>query len=122
MTDDRSVPDLIIIEKLELTANIGVPEEERSVPQRLTAHLVIEPLRHFENLGDEIGNAVDYADVASAVNELARNGSRRLLETLAEEVAGMILARFPVRNVQLELRKYILPDTSFVAVRISRES
>ncbi len=116
------MPDLIIIEALELTASIGVPDEERSTPQRLTAHLVIEPSRGFENLGDDIGNAVDYAVVATAMKELAGNGSRRLLETLAEETAAMILARFPVRNVQLELRKYVLPDTSFVAVRISRST
>ena len=35
-------------------------------------------------------------------------------------IAAMILARFPVRRVEVELRKYILPDTAFVAVRLSR--
>ena len=34
----------------------------------------------------------------------------------------MLLSGYPLRSVEVELRKYILPDTEFVAVRIHREA
>ena len=51
---------------------------------------------------------------------LAAARPRRLIETLALDIAGEILARFAVASVDVELRKYILPDTDYVAVRLSR--
>jgi dihydroneopterin aldolase len=112
--------DWIHIEALELSAHIGVPEEERTHAQRLTVNLTLEPRRDFRELGDAIESTVDYFVLSKAVQALARERPRRLIETLAEEIAGLILQRFAVREVEVELRKYILPDTAHVAIRISR--
>lgn len=113
--------DQIHIAQLELAAHIGVPDEERAAPQRLTASLVIEPARDFSALDDEIENTVDYFTVCRAVQALAAERPRKLIETLAQEIASLVLGRFAVRVVEVELRKYILPDTEFVAVRLRRE-
>ena len=114
------MPDLIRIEALELSAHVGVPDAERATAQRLTANLVLEPVSGFSDLGDRIENTVDYFQVARSVQALARERPRRLIETLAEEIAADLLARFALRAVEIELRKYILPDTAFVAVRVRR--
>lgn len=116
----RCMADLIVLEALELSAAIGVPEEERAVPQRMTAHLQLQPRIGFGSLDDAIEKTVDYFQVARAVQALARSRPRRLIETLAEEIAAEILGRFAVEAVDLELRKYILPDTAYVAVRLRR--
>ena len=115
------MPDLIHIEQLELLARLGVPDDERATPQRLALNLTIQPARDFRELGDRIENTVDYFVVAQTVQQIAAARPRRLLETLAEEIAEEVLHRFPVRAVSLELRKFILPDTAFVAVRLQRE-
>ena len=115
------MPDLIRIEKLELSSFIGVPDEERAEPQRLTANLTIEPRRDFIALRDAIENTVDYFAVCEAVKALSLARPRRLIETLAEEIAALVLDRFAVRAVEVELRKYILPDTAHVAVSLRRE-
>ena len=115
------VPDEIRIEALELSSHIGVPDGERALPQRLTAHLVLHPLTPFHAIGDRIENTVDYFQVARLTQETARTRPRHLLETLAEEIAQILLARFALRSVEVELRKFILPDTAHVAVRIRRE-
>jgi FolB domain-containing protein len=112
--------DRIHLEQLELTACIGVPEEERAAPQRLTVSLTLEPRRDFRALGDDLAKTVDYFAVGERVKALASARPRKLIETLAEEIAALVLERFAVRAVEVELRKYILPDAAYVAVRVRR--
>ena len=114
--------DRILIADLELLARIGITAEERHSPQRLTVSLTLHPRRAFSGLDDKIGNTVDYARVCASIRSLAAQGSRNLVETLAEEIAGMLLSDFAVKCVEIELRKYILPETAFVAVKIHREA
>jgi len=113
--------DRILIEALELSSFLGVPDEERTTAQRLTVSLVLEPIRDFRALDDRIENAVDYFILCEFVKSLSQARPQRLIETLAEEIATGLLARFPLHAVEVELRKFILPDTQFVAVRIRRE-
>jgi dihydroneopterin aldolase len=115
------MPDRIRIESLELSSCLGVPAEERATAQRLTASLVLEPIRDFRSLNDCLENTVDYFAVCECVKSLSLARPRHLLETLADEIADELLARFPVRSVELELRKFILPDTAFVAIQLRRE-
>ena len=115
------MPDRILIEGLELSSCIGVPDEERAAAQRLTVSLVLEPIRGFSDLGDALENTVDYFRVCEEVKALALARPRRLIETLAGDIAALLLARFALRAIEVELRKYILPDTAFVAVALRRE-
>jgi dihydroneopterin aldolase len=115
------MPDCIRIESLELTSRIGVPEEERAQEQRLTVSLVLEPTRDFRALDDRLENTVDYFAICEAVKALSLARPRLLLETLAGDIAQELLARFPLRAVDVDLHKYILPDTAYVAVQIRRE-
>ncbi|MDB6173750.1 MAG: dihydroneopterin aldolase [Chthoniobacteraceae bacterium] len=113
--------DLIHIEALELSARIGVPEEERAVPQRLTINLTLQPSADFRALSDTIEKTVNYFEVARAVQAIARERPRCLLETLGEDISAALLKGFALQAVEIELRKYILPDTAHVAVRLRRE-
>ena len=115
------MPDTILIEQLELAAHIGVPDAERNTPQRLTVSLRMEVARDFRELNDDICRAVDYFAVCAAIKALAAEPPRRLIETLAEEIAAVVLRDFAVAAVEVELRKFILPDTAFVAVCLRRE-
>jgi len=119
--EKRAMPDTILVEALELSSFIGVPDDERSAAQRLTVSLVLEPIRDFPALEDRIENTVDYFALTEFVKAFSLARPRRLIETLAEEIAAELLARFPLRAVEIELRKFILPHTQFVAIRIRRE-
>ncbi|MEY2597920.1 MAG: hypothetical protein RLZZ142_179 [Verrucomicrobiota bacterium] len=112
--------DQIVVSGLELSCRIGVPEEERAIPQRLTLSLGLTPRRGFDGLGDDLVNTVDYFALTRRLRALAAERPRRLIETLGVELAECVLGEFPVARVELELRKYILPDTEYVAVRVSR--
>jgi dihydroneopterin aldolase len=116
------MPDQILIDNLELSAQIGITAEERALAQRLTVTLQLQPSRNFTRLEDRIENTVDYFNVCAVAKEIAAARPRYLLETLAEEIAAGVLEKFPVQALEVELRKYILPDTRFVAVKIHREN
>jgi len=113
--------DSITISGLELMARIGVPAAERGAPQRITLSLWLEPVRGLSGLGDDIAHTVDYAIVCDAVRREAQSRPRHLIETLAEELAALLLDRFPLRAAEVEVRKYIIPGTEYVAVRLRRE-
>ena len=72
--DNCRVPDTILIEALELSSFIGVPDEERAAAQRLTVSMALEPLGDFRALGDRIENTVDYFAVCEFVKSLGLAG------------------------------------------------
>ncbi|MBA4149616.1 MAG: dihydroneopterin aldolase [Verrucomicrobia bacterium] len=112
--------DKIIINDLEVSYRIGVPDEERAQPQRLL--LTIEMSHDFRpaTATDDIGKTINYYAVSQRMLRLGENKSWRLLETLAEEIAGIILKEFGATSVQVEIKKFIIPEARWVAVRIVR--
>ena len=112
--------DEIHIAELELRARIGVTETEREAPQRLTVSMVLQPMRSLDSVQDDLARTVNYSAVCRMVRSLAAAEPRKLLETLALEIAAAVLTQFECASAEIELRKYVLPDTKYVAVRIVR--
>lgn len=113
--------DAIRIEQLEVFARIGVPDDERSHPQRLTVSMTFWPAGEGLELGDDLSRTVDYAAVYAETRKFVDSRSDRLLETLADALATHLLGAFEIRKITLELRKFILPDVEFVSVTVTRE-
>ncbi|MDD5199938.1 MAG: dihydroneopterin aldolase [Terrimicrobiaceae bacterium] len=113
--------DWIEVRGLKVEARIGVPDAERAEPQRLLVDLRLRPLRGFSQMPDSIEATVDYFAVAQRVAALSAERPRRLIETLADEIAAAVLREFPARRVEVTVRKFILPDTEFVAVHCARQ-
>lgn len=113
-------PDEIRISALRLTTHIGVPEEERATSQVLEADITLRIAARFEAMQDDIAATIDYAAVAIRLQALAAERPRRLIETLAAEMAACVMEEFGAQGVSLELRKRILPETDHVAVRLVR--
>ena len=117
----RPAADQIVVSQLAIATYIGATDEEQRRPQRLKVSFVMQPQRGFASMQDDLRNTVDYDAACRAVKALAAAGKRRLIETLAEDIAALLLREYPLSSVEVELRKYILPDTEFVAVKIRRE-
>ena len=112
--------DEIEIRRLKVSTHIGVPDEERSEAQELWISVWMRPSQGFDGLQDKVSNTVDYHEVSLRLAELAAAKPRHLIETLATEVAGMLLDRYPLSSVDVKIEKRILPDADFVAVKITR--
>ena len=117
-TAGQNCPDeWIEIADLEVKSKIGVSEKERECFQRLVVCLRFQIEPKFRELNDEFEKTVDYAGVAAAVEEVAESNKARLLETLLSDIGDSLMERFPIRRLELQLKKFILPNTRFVGVR-----
>ena len=113
--------DVIIIKGLKVEAAVGVTAGERDKPQRLEVDAVITPLQTFAAVADEIDRTVDYQAAAQQIAKLAHSRPRCLIETLASDLAEMLVSEFQASRAEVEVRKFVLPDTDYVAVRCSRQ-
>jgi len=113
-------PDEIHIEQLDVFTRIGVPEEERANPQKLTVSISLWPFRQTGDLADHIEHAVNYSTVAEETKNFVHDQSVSLIETLADRLANHLLKSFPIRRVTIELRKFALQNAKYVSVTVNR--
>lgn len=113
--------DSIEIKNLEAGARVGITDIERSEIQKISICLRLIPNYSLSGLADDIKRTVNYQTVSQRVIELAALGERKLIETLAEDIAAMLLDQFNLRRVIVEIRKFILPETDYVAVKLVRQ-
>ena len=112
--------DAIEIRRLRVLTHIGVPDAERATAQTLFITLRLTPSQGFEGLADELSRTLDYAAVAQEIAVLAALRPRRLIETMALEIADHLLAGHALRRVAVTIEKHILPNAECVAVHLER--
>jgi dihydroneopterin aldolase len=114
------VSDQIHIEQLEIFTRIGVPEKERSSPQRVTVSISFWPYHEQRDTADKIDNTVNYSIVAEETKNFVRKQSTNLIETLADRLAMHLLNTFRIQKITVELRKFPLEDAKHVSVIVTR--
>jgi len=112
--------DEIHIEQLEVSSRVGVPEEERAAPQRLTVSISFWPYHEQRDVADKIDNTVNYSIVAEETKNFVRDQQANLIETLADRLATHLLKTFRIQKVIVELRKFPLEDAKHVSVTVTR--
>ena len=118
--ESHFLPDEIHIEQLEVFTRVGVPEEERAKPQKLTVSISFWPYQQTSDFADHIERTVNYSTVAEETKNFLRNQSISLIETLAERLASHLLKSFPIQKLTIELRKFALQDAKYVSVTVTR--
>ena len=113
--------DRITICDLAVLYRVGVPEEERAVPQRLL--LTIEMSANFSAAAasDDLSQTIDYYAVTQRLLRFGEGRSWKLLETLAVDMTAMLLQEFKPKNVVVEIKKFIIPETRYISAKVERE-
>ena len=120
MPNEFPSSDRIHIEQLEVSTHIGVPDEERGAPQRLTVSISFWPYREAGDLADKIENAINYSSVVEETKNFVREQSVNLIETLADRLAMHLLKHFRMQKITIELRKFPFEDANYVSVTVTR--
>ena len=112
--------DTILIRDLEGYYCVGVPDAERAHPPRLLLTIEMETDSGPAAATDDLTRTIDYEAVSRRLLGLGAGREWRLLETLAAEIAQLVLRDFAALAVTVEVQKFILPAARHVAVRIRR--
>ena len=116
--------DRIILQGMRFYGYHGVNPEEKAQGQGYLVDLEAEIDLARPGLTDAIEDTVSYTHLYRAVKTIMEGDSRNLLERLAQEIAGRLLADFPLEAVTVTVSKPNPPiKGSFIdcaAVRIRR--
>ena len=115
--------DRVVIEGLRCMAHVGVTQAERRTRQRLLLDLALELPLAKAGQRDVMTLTVDYARAAALAKGVAeQGGGYRLVEAVAEKVAGTLLKTFPlVVTITVRVRKFSVPGAASVGVEIVRK-
>ena len=113
------MPKISIVD-LEVFCHVGVPDEERACPQRLLLTVEMESDFAAAARTDAIADTVDYFAVTQRLLQFGEGRSWKLIEKLAADIAATILSEFRVSAINIEVKKFIIPQTRFVSVQIRK--
>ncbi len=112
--------DRITISDLEVCFQVGITEQERARAQRLLITLEMDHDFTTAAARDNLADTIDYAAVTDRLLHFGNGCHWELIETLAAEIATMVLDEFRPHRVTVEVKKFIIPQARHVSVRLTR--
>jgi dihydroneopterin aldolase len=113
--------DKVYIKNLEVEAIIGIFQWEREVKQIISVDIEMDFDNKKAASSDDISDALDYKKVGKRVSAYIQGSKVKLVESLAEKVAKIILKEFPVSRLVLTLSKPgALRGSESVGISITR--
>ncbi len=115
----RQQSDTIFIRNLVVQTIIGIHPQERTTPQTVLISLELETATAASY--DDIVNTLDYDELSQRVGKFVSRAEFHLIETLAENIAALVLEDARVMQVSVELQKPgAIANAETVGVRIQR--
>jgi len=97
--------DKVFIKNLEIDAIIGIYDFERTTKQKVVFDIEmwwdVAKAAKSENIDD----ALNYKTLSDQLKDYVGKSQFQLIETLAEEVASIIIGQYAVESVKLTLHK-----------------
>lgn len=113
--------DIVFIRELRADTIIGVYDWEREVRQTVILDLEMASDNRRAAISDNIADTLDYAAVSSRVLSFIEGSQYQLIETMAEQVAAIVLQEFNVPWIRLRLCKPgAVPQAKDVGILIER--
>ena len=97
--------DIVYISELRVDTIIGVYDWERSVRQTVVLDLELASDNRRAAASDRIEDALDYAALSGRVLSFIEGSEFQLIETMAEQVAAIVMAEFGVPWLRLRIAK-----------------
>lgn len=97
--------DAIALEGMIFYGFHGVSAEEQALGQRFVVDLEVQVDLRRPGASDQLQQTVSYSRLYQLVKEVVEGPRRKLLEAVAEAIAGKVLAETPVTGVRVRVRK-----------------
>lgn len=113
--------DKIFLTSLSTEAVIGIFDWEREIKQRIEIDLEMSLDLTAAGKSDSIDDTLNYKSVAKRVLAFVGASRFQLVEALAERIASLLLAEFPIARVRVTVHKPgAIRNSSDVGVIIER--
>ena len=113
--------DKVFVKNLILPCTIGVLEEERKTKQNIIIDLEIRTDLLNAGIADELVTTISYSEVQEKVTDLVTNGEFKLLESLAESLALLILKNRTAAQVIISVKKEKYGNKPIMGIEITRD-
>ncbi len=110
----------ITIRDQEVSYCIGVTDAERAKPQRLLVTVEMQFDFSGAALSDRVEETINYQQVADDLLQYGQGRNWKLLERLAANLAEFVLAKYHPERVTIEIKKFVIPQTRYVSVTLSK--
>ena len=97
--------DMVFIRELRADTVIGVYDWERDIRQSVVLDLEMASDNPRAASSDQIGDALDYAAISTRVLSFIEGSEFQLIETMAEQIAALVMREFQVTWLRLRLSK-----------------
>ena len=122
---DETRLDKIEIKELEVFANHGVYPEENVLGQKFVISATLFTRTRLAGLTDELSASINYGEVSHMITDFTRKHTYKLLESLAENLAEMLLCSLSgLEKITLKIEKPWAPvglPLKTVSVEITRK-
>ncbi len=113
--------DIVFIRQLAVDMVIGVYDWEKQRTQTLLIDVELGCNIRAAAAGDELAKTIDYAVVCERITTALQRQPLELIETVAEQIAQLLLNEFPAQAVRVSVEKpTAVAAAQSVGVRISR--
>jgi len=117
------IVDKVFIKNLEIDAIIGIYDFERTTPQKVVLDMEMSWNNRKAAKSENIDDALNYKTLSDHLKEFVGNSEFQLIETLAEQVAKIVLEDYKVEWLSLTLHKPdALDGATDVGVKIIRQA
>lgn len=97
--------DKIFLNDLKIDTFIGIYDWEKETLQTLEFDLEIDWDIRAAAASDDIADTLNYGDIAQTVVNFVEASRYQLIETLAEDLCGLLLKEYPIPKLKLTLSK-----------------
>jgi dihydroneopterin aldolase len=124
MPEKAIPPDRIILEGMRFYGFHGVNPEEKVLGQSYLVDLTVELDLSRPSVSDRLEDTVSYSHLYRVARDVVEGDSRDLLEAVAQSIADRVLSEFPVKAVNVRVKKPRPPirgsDVEYAGVEIYR--
>ncbi len=97
--------DKIFLNDLKIDTIIGIYDWERKTEQTLEFDLEMDWDIRPAAKDDDISKTIDYGDIAQTIVHFVENSAFQLIETLAEQLAALLIDKFAIPKLKLTVSK-----------------
>ena len=112
--------DGIFIKNLVVRCRVGVHEKERGRRQDVIVDVYISHDLREAGIADDLGKTVSYSEVRQKIVEFVSGGEFRLLESIAEGIASLLLRSSEATKVKVRVRKKKYAKSPNIGIEITR--